>query len=63
MPIIRVEMFEGRNEDKKADLVDALTESFIRTCGGTPESVHIVITDVSKDNWGSAGQLVSRKNQ
>ncbi|MDW3206468.1 MAG: 2-hydroxymuconate tautomerase [Alphaproteobacteria bacterium] len=61
MPIIRVEMFEGRSEDSKAALVEALTESFVSTCGGSPESVHIVINDISKQNWGVAGTLISRK--
>lgn len=61
MPIIRVEMFEGRSEAEKAELVSELTESFVRSCGGTRESVQIVISDYSPENWGSAGQLVSRK--
>lgn len=61
MPIIRVEMFEGRSEDQKSDLVSALTESFLRTCGGTPDSVQVVITDCSPANWGVGGKLASRK--
>jgi 4-oxalocrotonate tautomerase len=61
MPIIRVEMFKGRTRDQKRALVKEVTEAFLRTCGGTPESVQIVIVDVEKSDWGAAGVLHSDK--
>ncbi len=61
MPIIRVEMFSGRNADQKRALVKNLTEAFVDAAGGTPESVHVVLVDVDKDNWGSGGELCSDK--
>ncbi|VDC20254.1 2-hydroxymuconate tautomerase [Pseudogemmobacter humi] len=57
MPVIRVEMFEGRSTDQKRELVRELTDAFVRSCGGTPQSVQIVISDVAKSDWGSGGQL------
>ncbi|WP_282609200.1 2-hydroxymuconate tautomerase [Pelagibius sp. Alg239-R121] len=57
MPIIRVEMFKGRTQDQKRELVRELTEGFVRACGGNPESLHVVITDVEKEDWGTGGQL------
>lgn len=59
MPVIRVEMFAGRTTDQKRTLVKELTETFVRTAGGTPESVQIVLTDVAKDDWAVAGKLCS----
>lgn len=61
MPIIRVEMFAGRDAEQKRALVRELTEGFIKTCGGTPQSVTVVITDVEKSDWGSGGLLNSDK--
>jgi 4-oxalocrotonate tautomerase len=61
MPIIHVEMFTGRSADQKRALVEELTEAFVKTAGGTKESVHVIITDVDKENWGSGGQLCSDK--
>ncbi|WP_120500457.1 4-oxalocrotonate tautomerase [Roseovarius sp. EL26] len=61
MPIIRVEMFKGRSVDQKRALVQELTEAFVNATGGTPESVHVVITDVDKGDWGSGGALCSDK--
>ena len=61
MPIIRVEMFTGRTEKRKRALVRELTDAFVNTAGGTPESVNVVITDVDKSDWGSGGELCSDK--
>lgn len=61
MPIVRVEMFKGRNREQKRALVKELTEGFVRACGGKPESVHVVITDVDKEDWGSGGELCCDK--
>ena len=59
MPMIRVEMFEGRTKKQKQALAKELTDAFVRTAGGTPESVQIVMTDVAKDDWAVAGKLCS----
>ncbi|MBN9218323.1 MAG: 2-hydroxymuconate tautomerase family protein [Mesorhizobium sp.] len=59
MPIIRVEMFTGRTVEQKRQLSKALTESFISVCGGKPQSVHIIIEDVSKGDWAIGGELCS----
>ena len=61
MPIIRVEMFSGRSTDQKRALVRELTDAFVRTAGGSPQSVHVVISDVDKSDWGSGGELCSDK--
>jgi len=61
MPIIRVEMFKGRDRDKKRALAKELTEAFNRTCGGTPQAVTVVITEVDKENWATAGVLAVDK--
>ncbi len=61
MPIIRVEMFSGRNRDQKRQLIKELTDSFVQTCGGALESVTVVITDVEKEDWGSGGELCADK--
>ena len=61
MPIIRVEMFPGRTSEQKRALVKEVTEAFVRTCGGTPQSVYVVITSVDKDDWGTGGELYSFK--
>lgn len=59
MPVIRIEMFEGRSDDQKRACAQAVTEAWVQTCGGTPQSVHIIFADVAKSDWAVAGRLVS----
>jgi 4-oxalocrotonate tautomerase len=58
MPVIRVEMFAGRSPAQKQAFAQAVTESFVAICGGTPQSVQIVFQDVAKADWAVAGKLV-----
>ena len=61
MPIIRVEMFPGRTADQKRDLARELTDGFVRACGGPGDQLHVVITEVERENWGVGGELMSDK--
>ena len=61
MPVITVEMFEGRTIDQKRALVKTLTEGFCESAGGAPASVHVVIKDIAKSDWAVAGELMSDK--
>ncbi len=59
MPIIRVEMFTGRSRAEKRGLVHELTETFVRVVGGKPEAVIVILKDVDKEDWGTAGTLMA----
>ena len=59
MPIIRVELLEGRSPDQKRDFAREVTDSFVRTCGGTPQSVQVVFQDVARHDWAAGGKLMS----
>ena len=59
MPMIRVEMLPGRTPDQKRALAKEITDSFVRTCGGKPESVQIVIAEVAPDHWATAGVMLA----
>jgi 4-oxalocrotonate tautomerase len=52
-------MFEGRNTDQKRACAEAVTRAWCDTCGGTPQMVTVVFTDVSKSDWATAGRLAS----
>jgi 4-oxalocrotonate tautomerase len=54
-------MFSGRSAAQKKAMIEELTAGFVKTCGGTAQSVQIVITDVDKGDWGSGGVLCSEK--
>lgn len=59
MPVVIVEMWEGRTPDQKETLIKGITKAF-EEIGVKPESLHIVIHDISKTNWGTRGQQASK---
>jgi 4-oxalocrotonate tautomerase len=60
MPIVMVDMYEGRTPEQKKQLVKGITESFEKI--GTPaEAVHIILRDHPKGNCAQGGKLASDK--
>ena len=63
MPLITVEMFEGRSLDQKRALVRELTEAFRRTCGEDAASrLRVIIHEVPTENWGIGGVLAADRD-
>lgn len=59
MPVIRIEMFEGRTVAQKRACAAAVTQAWVETCGGTAASVTVIFSDVAKQDWAVAGRLAS----
>ena len=59
MPVVIVEMWEGRTVEQKRNLVKAITEAMVTHAGAKPEALHVIIHDVPKDSWAKAGVLSS----
>jgi 4-oxalocrotonate tautomerase len=57
MPIVTVAALEGRNVDQKRSLVKDVTEAVIKNFNVAPDSVTIIIQDLSKENLAQAGKL------
>lgn len=55
MPTFHIELFEGRTPEKKRELMEVLTRETCRVLECDPGSVDIIITDVKKENWSTAG--------
>ena len=61
MPIVQIEMLEGRTLEQKKLLVEKVTQAIVESIGTAPENVSIIIRDMSKDNYARAGKLASEK--
>lgn len=59
MPTFHVQMFEGRTVEQKRAFVKAITDATCESLGCKPEAVDIIIEDVKKENWATAGKLWS----
>ena len=60
MPIVIVETWEGKTIEKKKQLVEGITSSFVKI-DVPPEEVHIIIKDNPKHNWATGGKLASEE--
>ncbi|WBR99900.1 4-oxalocrotonate tautomerase [Pseudoduganella sp. SL102] len=61
MPTINVQLFEGRTPEEKRAFVRAVTEATVKTLGASPESVDILIHEVKREHWATAGKLWSER--
>jgi len=60
MPVVIVEMWEGRTIEQKKQLVEGITDSFVQI-GVPQQAVHVIIKDNPKHNWGIGGKLASEQ--
>ncbi len=59
MPVIIVELWEGRTADQKRRLVKAFTDAMVDIAKVKPDHLHVIFHDVPKASWGRAGILAT----
>ena len=58
MPIIKIDMLEGRNQEEKKELIEKVTDTISQTLEVPNESIRIIINEVPFENYGVAGMPV-----
>ena len=61
MPVVIIEMWEGRTEEQKEKLMKAVTNAF-ETIGIKKGRVTVIIHDMPKSNWSVQGEQASKMN-
>ena len=61
MPIIQVNIAEGRTVEQKAAAMAAITDAVVRTLDVRPEQVRILIIEVSPKNFAIAGETMAMR--
>jgi 4-oxalocrotonate tautomerase len=59
MPIIHVHLIEGRSVEQKRAMVKEVTDAVCRTVNVTPDHVKIIMHDMAKPDYATAGVLKS----
>lgn len=59
MPTMHIELFAGRSQEQKRELVEAITRETCRVLGCEPNAVDIILTDVERHNWATGGKMWS----
>ena len=60
MPVVIVEIWEGRTVEQKRQLAEDITSAFVKL-GTRAEAVRIILKENAKDNWAIGGKLVSER--
>ena len=58
MPIVRVEWLAGRSTDQRRAIVGKITDALQDVAGSRRESIKVILHDVPRENYGSAGELL-----
>ncbi|CAI2677182.1 hypothetical protein FD43_GL000643 [Apilactobacillus kunkeei DSM 12361 = ATCC 700308] len=59
MPLVHIDLIEGRNEEQLKGLVADVTSAIVKNTGAPAEHVHIVLNEMKKSNYSVAGKLKS----
>ncbi|MFO0695967.1 MAG: 4-oxalocrotonate tautomerase family protein [Polyangiales bacterium] len=64
MPYVLIQITdENVTREKKLELVRGTTELLVRILDKDPATTFVVIDEVSTDNWGVAGELVTDRRR
>jgi 4-oxalocrotonate tautomerase len=60
MPVVRVSFIEGRSEQQKDRLAEAIADAMHEFAGSRKEGVNVIYEDVAKGNWYIGGKPTAR---
>jgi 4-oxalocrotonate tautomerase len=64
MPYINIKITrEGVTAEQKAQLIAGATQLLVDVLGKNPATTVVVIDEVDTDNWGIAGEQVTRRRE
>jgi 4-oxalocrotonate tautomerase len=61
MPIINVQILEGRPKEKIEEVIHNITNTVSETLDAPRESIRVIVTEIPKSHWGIAGVPVSKR--
>lgn len=59
MPIVQVELLEGRSREQLAKMVKDITDVIVTDAGASREAVHVILREMPKDHYAVGGVLKS----
>jgi 4-oxalocrotonate tautomerase len=62
VPIIRIELIEGRTPELKADLIRRVTDAVITTLAVQPAQVRVLLYELPPEHWAVGGQAKAAKS-
>jgi 4-oxalocrotonate tautomerase len=57
MPVVQIHLIQNRTVEQKRALVKKVTEAVCESIGVPAEAVHIMLTDMKREDYADAGVL------
>ncbi|BAF59886.1 MAG: 4-oxalocrotonate tautomerase [Pelotomaculum sp.] len=61
MPVVNIQLLEGRSVEQKAKIAKAVTDILVEIGGARPEAVTVIFSDIKKSDLAVGGKLASEK--
>jgi 4-oxalocrotonate tautomerase len=61
MPIVRIDLLEGRAPERKVDLIRRVTEAVVAALDVRPEQVRVLLSEVPPEHWAIGGQTMAER--
>jgi len=61
MPVVRIELFEGRTEAEKETMIRQVTTAMAESLSIDKEDVDIIIQEIKKKDWATGGVTWDKK--
>ena len=55
MPIVRIEMLQGRSPKVKNELIARVTDAVVTTLGVDPQQVRVLLYELPPEHWAVGG--------
>lgn len=59
MPIIQVQLMEGRQKGEIRELIANITDTVSETIEAPKDTIRVIVTEIPKTHWGKGGIPIS----
>ena len=60
MPIVQLQILEGRSADKIAEVIENVTNTISETLDAPKDTIRVIVNEIPKTHWGRAGVPISK---
>lgn len=61
MPIVRIELLEGRSAAMKRDLIRGVTEAVVAALAVAPGQVRVLLHELPAEHWAVGGETMAER--
>ena len=63
MPIVQIQILQGRSEQQIKSLIDDVTNATVKNLQVHPRQVRVIVTEIPSTHWGIEGRTMKDINE